>query len=1055
MKRRYFGLTVGFGLLAVSSLGQPRFDLPVREANGWWNVRGQAEPDRVLTLQASTNLLDWASIAVLFDKRTGVVSNSFEFLDAAAPNFQRRFYRCLTTEPGETNDWKNQVRFPDDAFVRKPGWQEAQDLRWVKFAILLNDPYRVVYQDSSKYLLHYDFAVARLEPFQGLSLTAFDEVSLYRTNQQVVLGSVLFPPTAVVSNNVAEYGIQLTGRDPYPPEFVCQLLELVRSTVIGPEGTAAYYFPAFEQTEAAARDQTYFAQRGIEISTPLRWVSGDQVYSVGWALGRIKFVPTEEINAAYSAGRLASADILLTDGVPAEIPFVSGIVTLAPATPNSHVAIQANAYRTPFAYVASPSQQERVRQLTGREVAYQTSVRWGLSVVDIFDVEGSLDPALRAELLALKQTLPVSITPKAHYGAFAVSAEGLVPDDVRYVGGKAANFGIVRRVLPTNSPPAIAFTFDLWDEFMDQVLPSGITLRIEIRNRLGGLTYPPNIVEVQADLAVIRGLITKTAQFTSAQQQVITNALVRFDPLRNIRFRSSSNAEDTKSFSAAGLYDSYSGCLADDLDGDSLGPCRCDSAESNERGVFRAIRKVYASFYNDNAFLERLRHGIDESQVGMALLVHHSTPDEEELANGVATVSWDQPSHTLNAQLVTQAGAVSVTNPEGNARPEIVVVPDSGHLRQQQSSSLVPLGSRVLNWPTDYQNLARMLCLVYSNYCGWWPEKPPADYPVLDFEYKKVLPGLLRVKQVREVPRTGVSLDTPCLLDEPTTYGVYQGEFSSVFANHRAKCRLTLQTKSMRLSASNVADCLYTDAHLEYRDGTNLLTLTGAPSSWPMASHVVTNLPSQGAVVEDSWTLGTGPTQRRYCLHSAIPVVNAAERPLLTQREIQKSLRVEYATPMLTLDRHGIEVLTNREEIGLICQPTLSNAPPTSTETFAATNSVSFKVSYLDVLGELQRRSGIDPNPALGAIPLPPLAESCVTGLTAEPLVLRNYYAQSAAPGHWSAEYLFEPRIDPNVPTAQLRELEAADIALIYVFHHITQGAQLKVIGVDGRLRPL
>jgi hypothetical protein len=219
------------------------------------------------------------------------------------------------------------------------------------------------------------------------------------------------------------------------------------------------------------------------------------------------------------------------------------------------VAIQANAYRTPFAYVASPAQQERVRQLAGREVAYQTSIRWGLSVVDVFDVEGSLDPALRAELLALKQSPPVSIAPKAHYGAFTVSADGLVPDDIRYVGGKAANFGLLRRVLPTNSPPAIAFTFDLWDVFMDQVLPSGRTLRVEIRNRLGGLTYPPNIAAVQTDLAVIRDLITKTAQFTSSQQQAITNALVLLDPLRNIRFRSSSNAEDTQSFSAAGLYD--------------------------------------------------------------------------------------------------------------------------------------------------------------------------------------------------------------------------------------------------------------------------------------------------------------------------------------------------------------------------------------------------------------------------------------------------------------------------------------------------------------------
>jgi hypothetical protein len=35
--------------------------------------------------------------------------------------------------------------------------------------------------------------------------------------------------------------------------------------------------------------------------------------------------------------------------------------------------------------------------------------------------------------------------------------------------------------------------------------------------------------------------------------------------------------------------------------------------------VFRALRKVYASFYNDNAVLDRLRLGVNEDQVGMAL----------------------------------------------------------------------------------------------------------------------------------------------------------------------------------------------------------------------------------------------------------------------------------------------------------------------------------------------------------------------------------------------------------------------------------------------------
>lgn len=109
-------------------------------------------------------------------------------------------------------------------------------------------------------------------------------------------------------------------------------------------------------------------------------------------------------------------------------------------------------------------------------------------------------------------------------------------------------------------------------------------------------------------------------------------------PRGKLRFRSSTNVEDSEQFTGAGLYDSYSGCLLDDLDGDTDGPSLCDPSEPAERGVFRALRRVFASFYNDNAVLERLRHGVNETSVGMAVLVHPSFPDEIEWANGVATL---------------------------------------------------------------------------------------------------------------------------------------------------------------------------------------------------------------------------------------------------------------------------------------------------------------------------------------------------------------------------------------------------------------------------------
>jgi len=161
---------------------------------------------------------------------------------------------------------------------------------------------------------------------------------------------------------------------------------------------------------------------------------------------------------------------------------------------------------------------------------------------------------------------------------------------------------------------------------------------------------------------------------------------------------------------------------------------------------------VFASFYNENAYLERLRHGIDEETVAMGILVHHSFPDELELANGVATLDIRKPSagdRTVTTTLVTQLGAVSVTNPDTAVFPEIVVVSE-GLLELQNRSSLLPVDQTVMDWEGNYRELARLLDLAARVYEEAFPTK---DRLLLDFEYKKMAPGELVVKQIRVIPQ--------------------------------------------------------------------------------------------------------------------------------------------------------------------------------------------------------------------------------------------------------------------------------------------------------------
>jgi hypothetical protein len=1029
-----FAVTQGFGAPA-------RLGIEFAQEFGWHRIDGAAETASVYHIQASSNLVNWTTIATLLDTTSaiGATNTSFWFLDPGSAARRQRFYRALVNPVTETNDWKNQIGFPLDAFqTNSPGQP-----RWVKFAIPLSDPVRVFYQDSTRYLFHYDFAAARLDPFKGISHDLFDSVSLHTNGQQVLLGAVLWP----LDTRRQEIGVQFVGLDPYRPQEILSWFKLVKSTIVNaPE--SVLYIPTLEQLGTANANRDYFASNGVPVGSVDAWLGkGDQVYSPGWALGRLKYFPPAEIRAAFNDGRLRSEDILLTDGVPAEIPILAGVITLLPATPNSHVAILARSYGIPFVYLTDPAERQRVQELIGHEIVLRVRL---YGPVRIVDMDTQMTSELRAELLALKAPVGIDITPKAPYGAIWASTTNLTPADIRYFGGKAANFGLLRRTVPTNSPEAIAFSFDLWDAFMDQLMSDGRTLRAQINERLTGYSYPPNLASLTTNLAAIRDLIRNTARLTAAQQQAVTNALRAFQPGRKIRFRSSTNVEDAQNFIGAGLYDSYSGCLADDLDGDTVGPSACDPDEPNERGVFRAIQRVYASFYNDNAFIERLRLRIDESQVGMAVLVHYSFPDEIEMANGVATVEVSRFGSDvyLNGKLNSQLGAVSVTNPDGTSQAEVMSFYrnrlTSLTLSLEQPSSLIPLGSYVMNWQSDYRSLIELLAAVCQGYVNLYSNRTSFS---LDFEYKKVQPdGHLELKQVREIPAPALTyIPAPYLLAESLAYETWQGECNTVFGLHRNKSRLQSQTRSVRLDQTN--STFFGQTTFEYLDGTNVVTIAGPLSSLSNHVHIV-----DASTAHDLWTVGTGSARRDFDLiiYGAAPERTETTDPIRFLSDYTVDLRVRYVQPVFDITSSGNKVSVSNDVLCLRMPRALTPADPSASARYTSSNGWSLLAEYWTPLeAEFQ---------IIKTVPLLAWKQTRLTGLTSLPLVLTNYYSQTFRPGHhnFTEDFIFEPRLDPAVPQAQLQELAASNIKLLYYYRTtLSTNSRVWALGFDDTVRQL
>jgi len=1137
---------------------------------------------------------------------------------------------AVNDEPVQS--WKNEILYPDDPY------QSWTSPAYIKFTIIIRegfDPNTVYYQDSQQYTYHYDFAAECLEPFMGMSLPEYDSITLYEQGQQAVLGAVILAPFQEPPFN--EYGIQFVRYDPYSKEQIAEMLNIVRASVIADPDVQAFYFPTYEQFPTAQQNRDWFENQGVPVGSTAQWAEGNTSYSDGWTLGALKFFPGEKIQTAYTAGELLPWDILLTDAVPSEIPSVAGIITLMPSTPNSHVAILAKSQGVPFVHLFLEPDVVRVKQLVGccvyLAVTTESQERW--CKVKLLDVE-LLDQQEKSSILALKQTQQLTIQPILHKGQLSADTNELYPSDIAYFGGKASNFGILRRSIPENSPAAMAISFDLWGAFLEQPLsipstprlrsgqallstgrlsvgtgmapitiapgqhklfwadgdveqgpnhtsfklsrsgedlglydidgttlidglsfgpqtndvsygrtidgagqwqfldsPSpgtanstplgnngflltgstdssdkglvinefmadnettiedpnepgeypdwielyngsdsavtlngmyltddlgeptkwqipvdvrGATLREEISIRLSKhTTYPPSDMKaLSTELATIRNMFRNSyiTTFSPELQDAVVEALqgFGFDPNINIRFRSSTNVEDSEQFTGAGLYESYSGCLADDLDDDSAGPCACDSSNGSERGVFSAIRKVFASFYNDNAFLERLKYGIKETDVGMALLVHHSFPDETELANGVATLE-KVPGLGWNVNISCQLGAVSITNPPEDAVPELVRI-DAGFWGITpwviQNSSLVPLRQgTVMQWEKDYIDLYELLVEAAEQYS----QLKQKDDLLLDFEFKKVAPvrqaaglnGKLIIKQIREIPRSGnTQYSTPFLLavrqncrtpfGEPGQYWSLQGRGGNVFTNHRLKSRWTLRPKNIWLTKENLQQCLYTDVEIEYVADGRIQRVSGEMTTLPDFRHTYeepqTDFDNFSTV--DSWRFLHLSNPRTYRLRTEPLFQRTLSDPVITQDELRPTVEVEYEQP-LPLD----ESQTTTTDSTALYRPWQPREDEVAEEClFNDPNTGVSITTHIYV-----RWGFFYDNPTSVQFDT-----TRIEGLTTEPIVLTGFFSQSVGGGaHLCPKYfLFEPQLEPGISQQILDELRAKNIRLIY-----------------------
>ena len=352
------------------------------------------------------------------------------------------------------------------------------------------------------------------------------------------------------------------------------------------------------------------------------------VLNPGTAIGYLK-----RISASETAEGLTPRHIAIFEDTPERIPPVSGIVTLEPQTPLSHVNLLAKNRGTPNISTADTSLIPELEALNNRLVRMVASPNGEID----FEV-ATLEEAEQfwkktyAELEVPKMTA-VRFVPVE----FAADAE--TETALSNIGSKAANYATIQqRLSPHFVKPGFALSFAHYQKVVAE--PRTQALVQALLTQRG--TLPPEAINER--LEAVRDSIRKeTSDEAIAESiQAVRSVISKMPSVQRIRLRSSTNAEDLPTFNGAGLYESTGFNVGD-----------------SDKKLKKKLLKVMASLWLERAFWERELFGIDHSAVGMAILINPAFSGE--YGNGV--VIGSQEANGFRTWVNAQKGEASVTNP--------------------------------------------------------------------------------------------------------------------------------------------------------------------------------------------------------------------------------------------------------------------------------------------------------------------------------------------------------------------------------------------------------
>jgi len=479
-----------------------------------------------------------------------------------------------TDSPRSLAAIRSQAEFDSLAVTYDPDTPYA--LPHLLFVIDRKDQNKIYYVNTKRYAFHKDFVNGTY-----LSLERgreFFENNYLKANRRFILGTIAY------QTPLKRWTFEFWEGDLIPADQIKVTADVIK---------ASFLLPVAYKPNSIRQDDESRKVAGLErvLQSDIAREQEYQALNVAKGLGRIHVIPKldEHVEIGFN-------EILVLDEVPVQLPPVAGVITSHPSTPLSHINLLAKGWGVPNAYIKNA--QTLLKQYDGWWVAFETR-RDGYTIKKA-DVD-----QLREYQRRLAQRLDVM---KPRFNLAETRLLGLsrqrAQSAIAY-GGKSANLGEVMnaRLPGLVVPNGFTIPFYYYDQFLE-----ANKLDHAIYAMLNDQKFVHDPAYRRQQLVSLRERI-KQGKFDETLRARILRRVHQESPGKGLFVRSSSNSEDLPNFSGAGLYTTVPNVRDD-------------------QQLIEAIKTVWASLWNAEAYEARERAVIDHSKIFMAVLIQEGINSE-------------------------------------------------------------------------------------------------------------------------------------------------------------------------------------------------------------------------------------------------------------------------------------------------------------------------------------------------------------------------------------------------------------------------------------------